>query len=138
MFEQDASTAAAGGWGAVAVAVAVAEGTAAPFEAAARLAALADGELLGLGQDEALAVVEVTQALLAATAAVQALAVEAFTRREQEDIDGLRASYRAWGMCQLGIKDADEVVPSMLAPVLHLAPRTVFTLLDNIRTLVND
>ena len=116
----------------------VASGEAAPLDAVPGLAGLDDEALLGLGQEQALAVIEVSQAALAALAAVQALAVEAFTRREQEEIDRFIEAERSDGRPTCWVKDADETVPVMLAPVFHLAPRTMHSMLFELRTLVND
>jgi len=116
----------------------VASGEAAPLDAVPGLAGLDDEALLGLGQEQALAVIEVSQAALAALAAVQALAVEAFTRREQEEIDRFIEAERSDGRPTCWVKDADESVPVMLAPVFHLAPRTMHSMLFELRTLVND
>jgi len=116
----------------------VASGEAAPLDGVPALAGLDDEALLGLGQEQALAVIEVSQAALAALAAVQALAVEAFTRREQEEIDRFIEAERCGGRPTCWVKDADETVPVMLAPVFHLAPRTMHSMLFELRTLVND
>jgi len=116
----------------------VASGEAAPLDAVPALAGLDDEALLGLGQEQALAVIELAQAALAALAAVQAAAVEAFTRREQEGIDRFVEAERCGGRPTCWVKDADESVPVMLAPVFHLAPRTMHSMLFELRTLVND
>lgn len=89
-----------------------------------------------LDQDQALALIEVTQAVLAAVGAVQALGVEAFARREQESIVLFRADARARVGSACGVKDAHEV-PAMLAPVFHLAPRTMANVLGETQLLVN-
>jgi len=116
----------------------LASGDASPLDAVAALAELSNRALLEQDQDEALAVIEITQAALAALGAVQALSVEAFARREQEDIDLVRADARARGMVTHGLRDAHDVVPAMLAPVFHLAPRTMANVLGETQLLVND
>jgi len=67
---------------------------------------------------------------------VQALGVEAFARREQESIVLFRADARARVGSACGVKDAHEV-PAMLAPVFHLAPRTMANVLGETQLLVN-
>ncbi|MEO7061926.1 MAG: HNH endonuclease signature motif containing protein [Lapillicoccus sp.] len=116
----------------------VAEGTASPLDAVAVLAALSDEQVLTMEQDEALAVIELTQAATAALAAVQALAIEAFTRRQAETLQAFKARCRAEGDTTRGIPIAEEVVPAMLAPVLHLSPRTLSTLVGETRILVGE
>ena len=119
-------------------AAAVAEGTAPPLDAVAALAELSDDAVLGMDQDESVAVIEIAQAALAALAAVQALGVEAFARREQERLDCHRADSIARHHSTLHITDAHEIVPAMLAPIFHLAPRTMANVLGETQFLVND
>ena len=116
----------------------VASGGASPLDGLPALATLSDEALLALDQDEALAVIEISQAALASLAAVQALSIEAFARREQDDIELMRAEAAALGLSTQGFKDAHDVVPAMLAPVLHVAPRTMANVLGETRLLVND
>lgn len=114
------------------------ESTASPLGAVTALAAMGDEHVLDLGQEQALAVVELTQAGMAALAAVQALAVEAFTRREEQSLAECRRRRRARGESSRGIPVAEEVVPAMLAPALHVAPRTAATLVGETRVLVGE
>jgi hypothetical protein len=116
----------------------VASGQASPLDAVPALAELSDDALLGLDEGEALAVIEISQAALASLAAVQALSIEAFTRREQDRTDLLRSQARAPGRSVRDCKDAHEVVPAMLAPVMHLAPRTMANVLRETQLLVNE
>ena len=119
-------------------AAAVAEGTAPPLDAVAALAELSDDAVLGMDQDESVAVIEIAQAALAALAAVQALGVEAFARREQERLDRQRADNIARHQSTLNFTHAHEIVPAMLASIFHVAPRTMANILGETQLLINE
>ncbi len=117
--------------------VAVEEGSLSPLAVVPELELLGDLDLLSLDATAALAVVELMQAATSSLSAISALAIEALTRREVEQVarerdDRLRRSERGW----MGPTGEDLAVAS-LAPVLHLTPRTMGTRLDEVRTLVN-
>jgi len=113
----------------------VEDGLMSPLAVVAELAAQSDGELLRLDAGGALSVIEVTRAAVAALEAVQALAIEAFARREDEAVAALRSSRRSGG--PLGLK-GDEATTASLAPVFRVAPRVMGNLLCDVRVLVND
>ena len=115
----------------------VSEGSASPLALVGALEALDDAAMVGLDEDEALAVVELTQAAVTALGAVQALAVEAYTRRQEEEVARFKDDARRRGSCPWGILTGDELATATLATVFHLTPRTMGSQLDETRRLVN-
>ena len=106
---------------------------------AASLLGLSDGELLGVDAESAEALVAAAQRVISAVTAVQAVAIEAWGRREGEQLRIDKAQWAAVvltdGTNPRGINaarrrlrdgvpnDEHDFMPSYLAPVLRLSPR---------------
>jgi len=126
---------------------------------AASLLGLCQGELLAADAESAEAMVAGAQRVISAMSAVQAVAIEAWGRREAEQLSvdkvqwaamsaaanpgmtnaGLNARGVNWARLRLldGVpKDEHDFMPSYLAPVLRLSPRSARRRYESSRTLV--
>ena len=116
------------------------------------LLGLPDAELLLAGAESAEALVAAAQRVINAMSAVQAVAVEAWGRREAEQLAVDRAQWAAMAAARKlstggvngarlrlleGVpKDEHDFMPSYLAPVLRLSPRSAARRHETARTLV--
>jgi len=119
---------------------------------AASLLGLSDGELLGVDAESAEALVAAAQRVISAVTAVQAVAIEAWGRREGEQLRIDKAQWAAVvltdGTNPRGINaarrrlrdgvpnDEHDFMPSYLAPVLRLSPRSAARRYESARVLV--
>ena len=113
------------------------EGSVSPLAVVPELELLGDLDLLSLDAAEALAVVELVQAASSSLSAISALAIEALTRREVEQVARERDDCLRRGERGSPGPIGEDLAVASLAPVLHLTPRTMGTRLDEVRTLVN-
>ena len=104
---------------------------------AASLLALTRDAVLGGDLASAQAVVAATQRVVNAMTAIQALGIEAWSRRTREDIAADTAQWGAVnpGRAYPGPRDEHEFMDSELAPLLHVAPRTAQRTYELARTL---
>ena len=119
---------------------------------AASLLGRSDAQLLGSDAECAEALVAAAQRVINAVSAVQAVAIEAWGRREGEQLKVDRAQWAAMsaaaGLASTGVngarlrllngvpKDEHDFMPSYLAPVLRLSPRSAARRYETARTLV--
>ena len=120
---------------------------------AVSLFGLSDGELLAADVESAEAMVAGAQRVINAVSAVMAVAIEAWGRRESEALTVDKASWEAMSDAQgrtkagglnrarlrllEGVpKDEHDFMPSYLAPVLRLSPRSAARRYEMARTLV--
>ncbi|MEO6144054.1 MAG: DUF222 domain-containing protein [Dermatophilaceae bacterium] len=119
---------------------------------AASLFGLSDPELLAVDAETAEALVAAAQRVINAVSAVQAVAIEAWGRREGEQLSVDKAEWTAMaqarGLNTGGVngarlrllegvpKDEHDFMPSYLAPVLRLSPRSAARRYATARTLV--
>jgi hypothetical protein len=120
---------------------------------AASLLALSNSELLRADAESAEAMVAAAQRVISAVTAVQAVAIEAWGRRECEQLSVDKVVWAAMavanGLANPGgltrarlrlldgvPKDEHEFMPSYLAPVLRLSPRSARRRYETARTLV--
>ena len=94
--------------------------------------------LLDVDQGVAEAVVAQLQVALNQVAALQAVFIEAVARRVERDVELAKDADRLQGSFPAGWGTGDDYTPSVLAPLLHLSPRTMSGRLAEARTLVND
>ncbi|MHB8185750.1 MAG: HNH endonuclease signature motif containing protein [Dermatophilaceae bacterium] len=119
---------------------------------AASLLGLSDVELLRADAESAEAMVAAAQRVISAMTAVQAVAIEAWGRRECEQLRVDKVAWRAMsaaaGLATSGgvngarlrlldgvPKDEHDFMPSYLAPVLRLSPRSARRRYETARTL---
>lgn len=69
--------------------------------------------------------------------ALQQVFIEAFARRKEREWEVARSVETEAGRSPFGFWTADDFIPSMLAPILHLSPRTMSGRVDDARRLVN-
>src|SRR5665647_2477856 len=120
---------------------------------AASLLALSNSELLRADAESAEAMVAAAQRVISAMTAVQAVAIEAWGRRECEQLSVDKVVWAAMavanGLANPGgltrarlrlldgvPKDEHDFMPSYLAPVLRLSPRSARRRYETARTLV--
>ena len=120
---------------------------------AASLLGRSEVELLGADAESAEAMVAAAQRVISAMTAVQAVAIEAWGRRECEQLSVDKAEWQALaaagGLANPGgpngahlrlleglPKDEHDFMPSYLAPVLRLSPRSARRRYETARTLV--
>jgi Domain of unknown function (DUF222) len=120
---------------------------------AASLFGRCEAELLGADAESAEAVVAAAQRVISAMTAVQAVAIEAWGRRECEQLSVDKAEWAAMavanGLTNIGgrngarlrlldgvPKDEHDFMPSYLAPVLRLSPRSARRRYETARVLV--
>jgi len=70
--------------------------------------------------------------------ALQQVFIEAFARAKDREWQLGQARLTEAGQVPLGTWTADDFVPSMLAPLLHLSPRSMATRVADARRVVND
>lgn len=109
-----------------------------PLEAADALLRIDSSELLELDLEVAEAVVAELQVALNQVTALQAICIEAVRRRMDRDVELAKDADRLDGRFPAGWGTGDDYTPSVLAPLLHLAPRTMAGRLGEARVLVND
>ena len=120
---------------------------------AASLLGRSEAELLGVDAESAEALVAAAQRVISAMTAVQAVAIEAWGRRECEQLSVDKGEWAALAVAQ-GLtninglngarlrlldgvpKDEHEFMPSYLAPVLRLSPRSARRRYETARVLV--
>src|ERR1035437_4643224 len=112
-----------------------------------------EAELLGVDAESAEAMVAAAQCVISAMTAVQAVAIEAWGRRECEQLSVDKGEWAALavasGLTNIGglngarlrlldgvPKDEHEFMPSYLAPVLRLSPRSARRRYETARVLV--
>ena len=119
---------------------------------AASLLGLGQAELLGVDAESAEALVAATQRVVSAMMAIQALAIEAWGRREGEALTVDKAQWAVLAAERMvnpagvngaqarlleGVpKDEHDFMPSYLAPVLRLSPRSAARRYETARVLV--
>jgi len=120
---------------------------------AASLLGRSEAELLGVDAESAEAMVAAAQRVISAMTAVQAVAIEAWGRRECEQLSVDKGEWAALavanGLTNIGglngarlrlldgvPKDEHEFMPSYLAPVLRLSPRSARRRYETARVLV--
>jgi len=120
---------------------------------AASLLGRSEAELLGVDAESAEAMVVAAQRVISAMTAVQAVAIEAWGRRECEQLSVDKGEWAALavanGLTNIGglngarlrlldgvPKDEHEFMPSYLAPVLRLSPRSARRRYETARVLV--
>src|SRR5665647_1930848 len=120
---------------------------------AASLLGRSEAELLGVDAEPAEALVAAAQRVISAMTAVQAVAIEAWGRRECEQLSVDKGEWAALavanGLTNIGglngarlrlldgvPKDEHEFMPSYLAPVLRLSPRSARRRYETARVLV--
>jgi hypothetical protein len=120
---------------------------------AASLLGRSEAELLGVDAESAEAMVAAAQRVISAMTAVQAVAIEAWGRRECEQLSVDKVEWQALaaagGLANPGgpngahlrlleglPKDEHDFMPSYLAPVLRLSPRSARRRYETARTLV--
>ena len=93
-----------------------------------------------LEADEAVAEEAITtlQQALNQISALQQVFIEAFARAKDREWQLGQARQIEAGRVPLGTWTADDFVPSMLAPLLHLSPRSMAARVDDARRVVND
>ena len=120
---------------------------------AASLLGRSEAELLGVDAESAEAMVAAAQRVISAMTAVQAVAIEAWGRRECEQLSVDKGEWAAMavahGLANIGgpnaarlrlldgvPKDEHDFMPSYLAPVLRLSPRSARRRYETARVLV--
>ena len=109
-----------------------------PLLAADALLGVDPLSLLDLDQSVAEEVVAQLQVALNQVAALQAIVIEAVARRVEHDVELAKDSDRLAGHFPAGWGTGDDYTPSVLAPLLHLPPRTMAGRLGEARVLVNE
>jgi hypothetical protein len=94
--------------------------------------------LLDLDQSVAEEVVAQLQVALNQVTALQAIVIEAVARRVEHDVEVAKDADRLSGQFPAGWGTGDDYTPSVLAPLLHLPPRTMAGRLGEARVLVNE
>ncbi|MGI8716816.1 MAG: DUF222 domain-containing protein, partial [Lapillicoccus sp.] len=90
------------------------------------LLALTDAEILALDDERAEALVVAAQRVINAASAIQAVAIEGRSRLEAEQVAQARAGLTTVERLVSGCpRDEHDFMPSVLAPLLHLSPRSM-------------
>ncbi len=90
------------------------------------LLALTDAEILALDDERAEALVVAAQRVINAASAIQAVAIEGRSRLEAEQVAQARAGLTPVERLMSGCpRDEHDFMPSVLAPLLHLSPRSM-------------
>lgn len=109
-----------------------------PFALAEAIRPLTIDDVAGLGEAEAEALVAACERISTAVQARASVASALLVRRVQESLDLEAQEFkRVTGCDQPFVAAGDDLVPSMLAPALRVAPRTVATRVDADCFLVN-
>jgi hypothetical protein len=109
-----------------------------PLLAADALLSVDPLALLDLDQSVAEEIVAQLQVALNQVAALQAILIETVARRVEHDVEVAKDDDRLSGHFPAGWGTGDDYTPSVLAPLLHLPPRTMAGRLGEARVLVNE
>lgn len=109
-----------------------------PLQAADALLAVDPLALLDLDQSVAETVIADLQTALNQVAALQAILIETVARRVAAEVEIAKDADRLAGRFPAGWGTGDDYTPSILAPILHVAPRTMAGRVADARILVND
>ncbi|MGB2700791.1 MAG: hypothetical protein WBC31_10535, partial [Candidatus Phosphoribacter baldrii] len=109
-----------------------------PLQAADALLRIDPLALLDLDQAVAETVIADLQTALNQLTALQAIFIETVARRVEADVEIAKDADRLAGRFPAGWGTGDDYTPSVLAPLLHVAPRTMAGRVADARILVND
>ncbi len=109
-----------------------------PLQAADALLRIDPLALLDLDQAVAETVIADLQTALNQLTALQAILIETVARRVEADVEIAKDADRLAGRFPAGWGTGDDYTPSILAPLLHVAPRTMTGRVADARILVND
>ena len=109
-----------------------------PLQAADALLRIDPLALLDLDQAVAETVIADLQTALNQLTALQAIFIETVARRVEADVEIAKDADRLAGRFPAGWGTGDDYTPSILAPLLHVAPRTMTGRVADARILVND
>lgn len=109
-----------------------------PTEVADALVQIDPRKLVEAEEEVAEAAIDTLQRAINQITAMQQVFIEAFTRRKELEWEVAKCDEIERGRLPQGFWTADDFVPSMLAPILHLSPRTMGSRLDDARQLVNN
>jgi hypothetical protein len=109
-----------------------------PLQAADALLRIDPLALLDLDQGVAEPVIADLQTALNQLTALQAILIETVARRVEADVELAKDADRLAGRFPAGWGTGDDYTPSVLAPLLHVAPRTMAGRVADARILVND
>ncbi len=109
-----------------------------PLQAADVLLKVDPLALLDLDQAVAETVIADLQTALNQLTALQAILIETVARRVEADVEIAKDADRLAGRFPAGWGTGDDYTPSILAPLLHVAPRTMTGRVSDARILVND
>ena len=109
-----------------------------PTEVADALICIDPVALLEADEGVAEEAIATLQQALNQISALQQVFIEAFARAKDREWHLGQARLTEAGQVPLGSWTADDFVPSMLAPLLHLSPRSMATRVADTRRVVND
>ena len=101
-----------------------------PTEVADALVQIDPRKLVVAEEEVAEAAIDTLQRAINQITAMQQVFIEAFTRRKELEWEVAKCDEIERGRLPQGFWTADDFVPSMLAPILHLSPRTMGSRLD--------